>query len=231
MGKKAKAAAGPPPLDPKVAEAINLLKDPGTSSVESKEEALEVIVGAAAGCDVIRMDAVSAGALDPLLNMIEVGDTEQMKESAVFALRQLSSGNFLHVAYDNPSAIVAARGVQRLVSLISTTSNTKAKEHGAATLCNLATSNANRTSLVEEGAVGPLLLLVQLGTELEAVQAAFAIGGIAFAHKSNQESIQGAGGIESLRALQKRFPESPKVRQVSEYALKVLTDSPKRPPE
>ena len=223
MGKKKEEAAAAP-LPPEVLSAIDALKTK-ESSPEDKIAALDTLGSSACGVDVVRMDVVQAGILEPLLELMDKG-TPASKEAAAYALRHLSSGNFLRTAYDNPSAIVMAGGIPHLVALVREGTTALQKEHAAATLCCLASKMDNRTAVAKEGAIPPLIALIRDGTEEQSLQAAFALGAIAFAHVPNQEAIRSAEGVSALEGLARRQAGNAKVAQVCAYGLRNLTPPP-----
>ena len=228
MGKK-KEEATAVPLPPEVISAMETLKTKA-SSTEDKIAALDTLGSCACGTDVVRMDVVQAGILEPLLELLDEGKPEpELKEAVAYALRHLSGGNFLQTAFDNPTAIVTAGAIPFLVALVRDGTTALQKEHAAATLCCLASKTDNRAAVAKEGAIPPLIALIRDGTEDQSLQGAFALGAIAFAHLPNQEAIRKAGGVSALEGLARRRTGDAKVAQVCAYGLRNLTPPPPPP--
>ena len=217
MGKKKGKEPAAKPLDPELLDAIVCIKSDSTTT-DSKLLALRKIGAAACGKDCVRMDLVKDGILEPLLHLLDNGVPRE-KEMATYALRHLSAGNFLQIAYDNPTAIVMVGGARLLVGLLASGETDVQKEHAAACLCNLASKTDNRTALLQQGAIPALLAAIRNDSEFVAIQAAFALGSIAFSHPENRKAIRAAEGLEALTGLARRFPESSKIQQVTQYAL------------
>ena len=69
-----------------------------------------------------------------------------------------------------------------------------------------------------------MLALIREANETVAIQAAFALGAITFANAEHRAMVRNQEGVEALEALARRFGESPKVQQVTQYALRHVNE-------
>ena len=100
-----------------------------------------------------RESIVSAGAIRPLVNLLNKGGDVGKKFSAA-ALARLSHGDVA------PASIAEAGAIAPLVDLLSGEHGEGAQEEGAHALFALADNAANRVSITEAGGIGPLVVLL-----------------------------------------------------------------------
>lgn len=173
-------------------------------------------VGACSGGDVRKADLAREGVIPTLVALLDRCSSPSdgavmpaLREAVVHTLRTLScnnplAGTVVRTAYDNSTATIQAGAAPVLVAVLRDDRATDAlKESACACLCQLASTAANRVALLEAGAVAPLVALVkQVGAgEKPRMQAALALGSLAFRHAPSQEAIDKAGGVAALEAL------------------------------
>ena len=196
----------------------------------AKISAVQAIVDHASVCDVNRMDLSAAGAIPPLVALLDKGSDIQ-KRQCIKALQLLVTNNPLAVAFDNGGAVVQAGGLRPIIALFNasgkgddseSTSDESLEELAAATLRLIARSSANRSAIAKEGAIQPLVALVKQGDADEGAraEAAFALGSLVFDHAENRAAVSKEGGVKALSALARSG--TPRQQQTASYALTAL---------
>tara|TARA_B110001452_G_scaffold12582_1_gene10369 strand:- start:230 stop:1132 length:903 start_codon:yes stop_codon:yes gene_type:complete len=154
---------------------------------------------------------------------VSPSDSVLQQEAAADALHDLVTKSLtlfipgFHECNPVIDAIVGAGGIAQLVNL---TRSGPAIEQAVDLLCHLATTTAHRTSIVYSRAIGPLLQLIQDGSDSQRLRSAMALGSLAFSHGAAQSAIKLAGGDKILTQLAETGTTSQ--QEMAEYALKSL---------
>lgn len=153
-------------------------------------------------CDrALRKDIVSAGGIEPLVELVRSGTPAQQSKAAE-ALKMLAYEN-----HHNKDEIARARGIEPLVAILSSFAAVGAGtddivETAAGALCNLACAGGDmRRQIARAGAVEPLVsLLASRRSPRDQGSAAAAINNLA-ADDDVQAELVKAGAIEPLVCL------------------------------
>ena len=143
---------------------------------------------------VAQREIVGAGAVQPLVELLDVDHSRAQRKSAV-AIMHLAADNRAH-----QDAVRLAGGVQRLVNLLSDTAREDVQAAGAAALAELASGNKeNQTAIADVDGLPRLVRLLQKASMDRAVEAASAsLRRLAAGNSANQIMIAAYGGILPL---------------------------------
>ena len=136
------------------------------------------------------------GALEPLVDMLDLTRSLECQKWGAFALAALADGHA-----SNRAAIAEEGGIERLVALVARSE--KAAPHEAATqaLWHLAADEDNQLAIARLGGLAPLVRLLAEGSEQCQEWAAAALEALARDCESNQAALYRAGAVAPLVAL------------------------------
>ena len=166
-------------------------------SAEAQAQAAAVLGRVASVSAEQQLQLVRDGAVVPLLNMLDVGDSLEAKAEAAGAVWALASGNSQAQDAILSDTSIETKAVALLVRLLDAPSP-NAQQKAAGALTSLAAgSAASQESIVEAGAIQPLVAL--LGTSHDDnvhAQAATALAELAREHGAIQSAVAAASAIE-----------------------------------
>lgn len=145
--------------------------------------------------DANKLIIARAGAIPPLIRLLRTGNNDvKRKAAAAIGLLAVNLRNKILVAEEG--------GIQLFTDLLREESCGKAKAEIAAALATLATVEANKSAIVDTGAVPLLIRMVEHGCdkkfEEQALQAAGALSILAIDHPENSKVIGMEGAIPAL---------------------------------
>lgn len=135
----------------------------------------------------------ASGGIQPIITLITNGSREEPKEQAAYALWRLSSKSS-----DNQTAIANFGGISALVHMVGKTTG-KGQLMAAEALASLALDNSK-----EQVNISDLLIQLLKGASNDGrkrEKAVRAISRFSSAHRSNQDTIAAAGGVELIVSL------------------------------
>ena len=174
-------------------------------------------VNSAANQNAIR----EAGAIAPLVALLQAGAGSEAATIAAGALQNLANSNDT-----NKNAICEAGAIAPLVAMLQAGAGSEAATNAASALWDLAISNdTNRDAIREAGAIAPLVVLLQAGAGSKAATMAVgALWNLATSNDTNRNAIREAGAIAPLVALLQAGAGSEATFAAG--ALQNLSDSP-----
>ena len=198
VGKEIVDAGGIQPLVGLVSDGDNLGKQHAAAGIAKLAKGLGAEVAAA---------IANAGAIVPLVNLVQGACGDKAQEESAGALYELAD------EVGNRVAITNAGGIGPLVTLLGS-DNTESRKHAKGVLVRLSFESANRALIIEK-----LVAMLAEDSASAQEQAAAALANLASESSENRMSIVDAGGIEPLlsllvppgnsKARSTRWPQSP----------------------